>query len=335
MADGGRSGAEAALTGRPMRAVGASISGRRKVIITCAVTGAVHTPSMSEHLPVTAREIAEQAIDAARAGAAILHLHARNPDGSPTPDPAAFDAFVPVIAEATDAIISIATGEGAALEDRLAYPLKARPELCSINMGSMNFAFHKAGEGVVNWKFPWEKAYVEGSQDRVSRSTFADIRAALTRLGEAHDVRFEFECYDIGHLYSVAHFVEEGLAPTPLFIQCAFGVLGGLGADPENLFLMRDVADRLFGRRNYEFSVLGAGRAQMSLVTLGALMGGHVRVGLEDSLYLSRGLLASSCSAQVVKIRRILDELSLDVASPDEAREMLGAKGGDKVGFHD
>jgi len=264
-------------------------------------------------------------------------LHARNPDGSPTPDPAAYDAFVPAIAAETDAIISITTGDVApmTIEDRLAYPLKARPELCSVNMGSMNFAFHKAAEGVVGWKFPWEKAFVEGSQDRVARSTFGDIRTVLARLGEAHDVRFEFECYDVGHLYNVAHFVDEGLVRDPLFIQCALGVLGGLGPDPENLFLMRATADRLFGRRNYEFSVLGAGRAQMPLVALGAIMGGHVRVGLEDSLFLSRGLFATSCSAQVVKIRRILDELSLDVASPDEAREILKTKGADKVGFHD
>jgi uncharacterized protein (DUF849 family) len=311
-------------------------SGRRKVIITCAVTGSVHTPSMSEYLPITPAQIAEQAIEAARAGAAILHLHARNPDGSPTTDPAVFEAFVPVIAAESDAIINITTGGGAGrtLEDRLAYPLKARPELCSLQMGSMNFAHHKAARGVAGWRHKWERPYVEGSEDGVFRNTFSDIRGVLARLGDQHGVRFEFECYDVGHLYNLAHCVEEGFVKGPLFIQCALGVLGGLGPEPESVLLMRSTADRLFGRRNYEFSVLGAGRQQMSLVTMGAIMGGHVRVGLEDSLFLSRGLLATSCAAQVLKIRRILEELSLDIASPGEAREILQTKGADKVTFH-
>jgi len=308
--------------------------GRRKVIITCAVTGVVHTPSMSEYLPVTPGQIAEQAIEAARAGAAILHLHARNPDGSPTPDPAAFEKFVPAIAAETDAIINIATGGGTTVEDRLAYPLKAKPELCSLNMGTMNFAFHKAARGVVGWKHSWEKPYVEGSEDRVLRNTFSDIRTILAQLGDQNGVRFEFHCYDVGQLHNLAHCVEEGLVKGPLFIQCALGVLGGLGPEPENLLLMRSTADRLFGRRNYEFSVLGVGRHQMSLVAMGAIMGGHVRVGLEDSLFLTRGLLATSCAAQVLKIRRILEELSLDVASPAEAREILQTKGADQVSFH-
>lgn len=310
-------------------------SGRRKVIITCAVTGSVHTPSMSEYLPVTPAQIAEQAIEATRAGAAILHLHARNPDGSPTPDPAVFEEFVPVIAAETDAIINITTGGGArmTLDDRLAYPLKARPELCSVNMGTMNFAFHKAARGVVGWKHSWEKPYVVGSEDWVFRNTFGDIRTILSQLGSQHGVRFEFECYDVGHLHNLAHFVEEGLVRGPLFVQCALGILGGLGPEPESLLLMRSTADRLFGRRNYEFSVLGAGRHQMSLVAMGAIMGGHVRVGLEDSLFLSRGLLATSCAAQVLKIRRILEELSLDIASPAEARDILQTKGADRVRF--
>ena len=311
-------------------------SGRRKVIITCAVTGSVHTPSMSEYLPVTPVQIAEQAIEAARAGAAILHLHARNPDGSPTADPEAYDGFVPAIAAETDAIISITTAGAArmTLKERLAYALRTRPELCSINMGTMNFAFHKAARGVVGWKHPWEKPYVEGSEDRVFRSTFGDIRTILGELGDQHGARFEFECYDVGQLHNLAHCVEEGLVKGPLFIQCALGVLGGLGPEPESLLVMRSTADRLFGRRNYEFSVLGAGRHQISLVAMGAIMGGHVRVGLEDSLFLSRGLLATSCAAQVLKIRRILEELSLDIASPAEAREILQTKGADKVRFH-
>ena len=312
------------------------MSGRRKVIITCAVTGSVHTPSMSEYLPVTPAEIAEQAIEAARAGAAILRLHARNPDGSPTPDPAVFEEFVPAVAAETDAIINITTGGAArmTLEERLAYPLKARPELCSLNMGTMNFAFHKAARGVVGWKHSWEKSYVEGSEDKSVGNTFSDIRTILARLGDQHGVRFEFECYDVSQLYNLAHCVEEGLVTGPLFIQCALGVLGGLGPEPESLLLMRSTADRLLGRRNYEFSVLGAGRHQMSLAAMGAIMGGHVRVGLEDSLFLSRGLLATSCAAQVLKIRRILEELSFDIASPAEARETLQTKGADKVSFH-
>ncbi|MDP3960208.1 MAG: 3-keto-5-aminohexanoate cleavage protein [Pseudorhodobacter sp.] len=306
----------------------------RKVIITCAVTGSVHTPSMSDHLALTPDQIAEQAIDAAKAGAAVLHLHARDPlDGRPTPDPAVFDQFVPRIAAATNAIINITTGGSAAmtLDDRLAYPLQMGPELCSLNMGSMNFSFHKAGRGITEWKYPWEKAHIEGSETTIFRNTFGDIKSVLARLGDAHGTRFEFECYDVGHLHNLKHFVDEGLIKGPLFVQCVLGILGGLNADPENLFLMRSTADRLFGRENYEFSVLGAGRHQMSLITMGAIMGGHVRVGLEDSLFLGRGQLAPSCAAQVLKIRRILEELSLEVASPDEAREILQTKGADKV----
>jgi len=312
-------------------------TGRRKVIITCAVTGSVHTPSMSQYLPITPAQIADQAIEAARAGAAVLHLHARNPaDGSPTPDPAVFEQFVPRITAETDAIINITTGGSArmTLEERLAYPLRARPELCSLNMGSMNFSFHRAGRGIKGWKHAWEKAHVEGSEDLIFRNTFTDIKSVLSRLGDAYGTRFEFECYDVGHLYNLAHFVDEGLVKGPLFLQCVLGILGGLNPDPENLFLMRSTADRLFGRENYEFSVLGAGRHQISLVTMGAIMGGHVRVGLEDSLFLGRGLLATSCSAQVLKIRRILEDLSLDIATPNQAREILQTKGRDKVVLH-
>jgi uncharacterized protein (DUF849 family) len=301
-----------------------------KVIITCAVTGSVHTPSMSPHLPITPDQIAEQAIEAARAGASILHLHARDPrDGRPTPDPGVFEQFVPRIMAATDAVINITTGGSTrmSLQERLAYPLQARPEMCSLNMGSMNFSIHPVARKIDHWRHDWEKPYIEGMEDLIFRNTFRDIRHILQVLGKEHGTRFEFECYDVGHLYSLAHFVDEGLVEGPLFIQGIFGILGGLGPDPENLMTMKATADRLFGRGRYRFSVLGAGRHQMPLLTLAAVLGGHVRVGLEDSLYLGRGQLARSCAEQVSKIRRILDELSLEVATPSETRAMLGLKG--------
>ena len=305
-----------------------------KVIISCAVTGSVHTPTMSPYLPLTPDDIAAQAIEAARAGAAILHLHARDPgDGRPTADPAVFDRFVPRIRDATDAVINITTGGSTrmTLEERLAYPLKAKPEMCSLNMGSMNFSIHPVARKYTEWKYDWERPYVEGMEDVIFRNTFRDIRHILRVLGDDCGTRFEFECYDMGHLYNLAHFVDEGLVKPPLFIQCIFGILGGLGPDPENLVAMRQVADRLFGRKAYRFSVLGAGRRQMPLLAMAAVMGGNVRVGLEDSLYLGRGELAHSCADQVRKIRRILEELSLEAATPQEARQMLALKGGDAV----
>jgi len=301
-----------------------------KVIISCAVTGSVHTPTMSPYLPLTPDDIAQQAIEAAEAGAAILHLHARDPaDGRPTPDPKIFDRFVPRIVEATDAVINITTGGSTrmTLEERLAYPLQAKPEMCSLNMGSMNFSIHPAARKIQQWRHDWEQPYVEGMEDLIFRNTFKDIKRILNVLGDDCGTRFEFECYDLGHLYNLAHFVDEGLVKGPLFIQSIFGILGGMGPDPENLVVMRTTADRLFGRANYRFSVLGAGRHQMPLLTMAAVMGGNVRVGLEDSLYLGRGQLAKSCAEQVRKIRRILEELSLEVATPDEARAMLGLKG--------
>jgi uncharacterized protein (DUF849 family) len=307
-----------------------------KVIISCAVTGSVHTPTMSPYLPVTPDQIATQAIEAAEAGAAILHLHARDPrDGRPTPDPAVFDQFVPRIRAATDAVINITTGGSTrmTLAERLAYPLQAAPEMCSLNMGSMNFSIHQAAQKIPTWRHPWEKPYVEGMEDLIFRNTFKDIKYILQTLGDGCGTRFEFECYDVGHLYNLAHFVDQGLVKAPLFIQTVFGILGGMGPDPENLAIMRSTADRLFGRSNYRFSVLGAGRHQMSLVTLGAIMGGNVRVGLEDSVYLGRGELATSSADQVRKIFRILKELSLEVATPDEARELLQLKGRDQVSF--
>lgn len=305
-----------------------------KVIISCAVTGSVHTPSMSPYLPLTPHEIAQQAIDAAQAGAAILHLHARNPaDGSPTADPAVFAQFVPRIKAATDAVINITTGGSTrmTLEERLAYPLIAQPEMCSLNMGSMNFSIHPAARKITEWRHDWEKPYIEGMEDLIFRNTFRDIKHILKVLGDGCGTRFEFECYDVGHLHTLAHFVDEGLIKGPLFIQAIFGILGGLGPDPENLFVMKSTADRLFDRNGYRFSVLGAGRHQMPLLTIGAAMGGNVRVGLEDSLYLGKGQLATSCADQVRKIRRILQELSLDIASPAETRAMLGLKGADAV----
>ena len=307
-----------------------------KVIISCAVTGSVHTPTMSPYLPLTPDEIVRQSIAAAEAGAAIIHLHARNPeDGRPTADPRVFDQFVPRIGAATDAIINITTGGSTrmTLEERLAYPLKAKPEMCSLNMGSMNFSIHPAARKISDWRHDWEKPYIEGMEDMIFRNTFRDIKHILQVLGDDCGTRFEFECYDVGHLYNLAHFVDEGLIKGPLFIQSIYGILGGMGPDPENLVLMRSTADRLFGRDNYRFSILGAGRHQMPLLTMGAVMGGNVRVGLEDSLYLGKGQLAKSCAEQVLKIRRILEELSLEIATPAEARAMLGLKGRENVAF--
>jgi len=291
---------------------------------------------MSPYLALTPEQIAHQAIEAAEAGAAILHLHARDPaDGRPSADPKVFDAFVPRIRQATDAVINITTGGSTrmTLAERLAYPLQAKPEMCSLNMGSMNFSIHPVARKITEWQHDWEKPYIEGMEDLIFRNTFPDIRHILDVLGKGCGTRFEFECYDVGHLYNLAHFVDEGLIEGPILIQSIFGILGGLGPDPENLVTMKATADRLFGRGRYQFSVLGAGRHQMPLLTMGAVLGGHVRVGLEDSLYLGRGQLATSCAEQVHKIRRILDELSLEIATPAEARAMLALKGADAVAF--
>ena len=301
----------------------------RKVIISCAVTGATHVPSMSEYLPITPAEIRDSAIEAAEAGAAVIHLHARNPlDGRPTPDPAIFEQFVPEIARYTDAVINITTGGSTrmTLDERLAYPQLAKPEMCSLNMGTMNFSIHPVASKITSWRYEWEKDFVQGMEGMIFKNSFEDIKRIMLELGQ-HGTRFEFECYDVGHLYNLAYFVEQGLIKAPFFIQAAFGILGGLGADPENMVIMRNTADRLFGRDNYHFSVLGAGRHQMSLVTMAAIMGGNVRVGLEDSVYLSRGMKAKTNAEQVTKIRHILEELSFEIATPDEARKMLGLKG--------
>jgi len=306
-----------------------------KVIITCAVTGSVHTPSMSPYLPVTPDQIAGQAIAAAEAGASILHLHARNPaDGRPTADPAVFMQFLPRIKQASDAVINISTGGSSlmTLDDRLAAALKAEPEMCSLNMGSMNFGIFPLAKPGMEWRHDWEPQLLEATRGTIFKNTFADIEDILKRLGEGCGTRFEFECYDVGHLYSLKHFYDRGLVKGPLFIQFVLGILGGIGADPDNLSHMKRIADKLFGD-DYRFSVLAAGRQQMPLITMGAVMGGNVRVGLEDSLTLGRGELAKSNADQVSRIRTILEALSLEVATPDEARAMLALKGGDRVAF--
>jgi uncharacterized protein (DUF849 family) len=301
---------------------------RDRVIVSCAVTGAIHVPSMSPHLPITPAQIAESAIAASEAGATILHLHARDPEsGRPSHDPAMFAQFLPEIHDRAAAIINITTGagHGMTLEERTAAGRAFAPELCSLNMGSMNFGTFPMISGIVRFQHDWEREYLEMSRDYVFRNTFRDIEWVVRTLGE-QGTRFEFECYDIGHLYTLAHFVDAGVIEPPLFIQSVFGILGGIGPDIENLMAARATADRLFGA-DYQWSVLGAGRHQTRLVTVAAIAGGHVRVGLEDSVYLERGVLAESNAAQVAKIVRILRELSLEPATPDEARTMLALKG--------
>jgi uncharacterized protein (DUF849 family) len=307
----------------------------QSVIITCAVTGAIHTPTMSAHLPITPTQITEEAIAAARAGAAIVHLHARDPiDGRPASDPALFRQFLPAIKDRCDAILNITTGGGQnmTVRERLAAALACKPEMCSLNMGSMNFGLFPALAKHQTFAHAWERDYLQASRDFIFRNTFQDIEVILRELGDGCGTRFEFECYDVGHLYNLAHLLDRGLVRPPLFIQMIFGILGGIGADPDNLLHMRATARKLFGD-SYEWSVLAAGRHQMSLATMGGLCGSNVRVGLEDSLFLSKGRLATSNADQVAKIRRILDELSFDIASPTEARARLGLKGADQVAF--
>lgn len=307
----------------------------KKVIITCAVTGGVHTPTMSDALPVTPDEIAAQSIEAAEAGASIIHLHARDPEtGRPTPDPKVFMQFLPRIKQSTDAVINITTGGGLGMtvEERLAGPIQAEPEMTSLNMGSMNFALHPLASKYDTWKHDWEKPFLEASDDFIFRNTFRDIAYILKHLGEGCGTRFEHECYDIGHLYNLAHFVDQGLIKPPFMVQSIFGILGGIGADMENVMFMKQTADRLFGD-DYVWSVLAAGRHQMPFITQSAMLGGNVRVGLEDSLFIGKGELAKSNAEQVRKIRTILEELGLSIASPTEAREILELKGGDRVNF--
>lgn len=306
-----------------------------KVIITCAPTGSIHTPSMSPHLPVSANEIAEAAIGAAEAGAAILHLHARNPqDGSPSPRAADFMAFLPRIRQASDAVINISTGGSAtmSLDDRLEGAKRARPELCSLNMGPLIFDFSGAAKRVTQWQHDWEQPYVEGSRGRIMYNDNAYIERIMLEVGREFGTRFEFECYDIGHLYTLAHFADLGLINPPFLIQGVFGILGGIGADPRNLAHMVTIADSLFGE-DYVFSAFAAGRHQLSFCTQSALLGGNVRVGLEDSLFIGKGELATSNAQQVERIRLVIEALGREIATPAEARELLGLKGGDAVGF--
>ncbi len=306
-----------------------------KVIITCAVTGGIHTPTMSDHLPFTPNDIAEQSIAAAEAGASILHLHARDPkDGRPTPDPKVFMQFLPRIKQSTDAVVNITTGGGLTMtvEERLAAPLQASPEMCSLNMGSMNFALHPLADRYKDWKYDWEEGYLRGTKGGIFRNTFDDIEKIYKLLGEGHGTKFEHECYDVGHLYNLAHCLDAGLFRPPVFLQLIFGVLGGIGSHMENLIFMKQTADRLFGD-DYQWSVLAAGRSQMPFATQAAMMGGNVRVGLEDSLFIGRGQVATSNAEQVGKIRKILEELGHEIATPDEARKMLDLKGADLVKF--
>jgi uncharacterized protein (DUF849 family) len=292
------------------------------------VTGSIHVPSATPYLPITPERISAGAIGAAQAGAAIVHLHARDPEtGRPTPDPDVFALFLPEIAAGCDAVVNITTGggQGMSLEERTAAGRRFRPELCSLNMGSMNFGLFPVLDRITEFEHDWEPRYLEGSRDFIFRNTFQDVERIVRELG-ANGTRFEFECYDVGHLYNLAHFLERGVVEPPLFVQTIFGILGGIGPDPENLLHMKTIADRLLGDAYY-WSVLAAGRHQTSLVTMGAILGSNVRVGLEDSIYLAKGVLAESNADQVAKIVRILRELSLEIATPDEAREMLALKG--------
>lgn len=303
-----------------------------KVIISCAITGGIHTPTLSDALPYRPEDIAEQSIAAAEAGAAIIHLHARDPEtGAPTGSPDVYRRFLPVIRQRCDAVLNLTTGGSPDMEpeDRLAAALAFSPEMCSLNMGSMNFSFHDMGRKVREWKFAWEAPYIANSESFIFRNTFADIRRNYELLAD-HGTRFEHECYDVGHLYNLAYMADRGIAKPPFFVQSIFGILGGIGGDLDNVVFMRRTADRLFGG-DYVWSVLGAGRHQMPVCTLAAQLGGNVRVGLEDSLFIRRGALARSNAEQVAKIVRILREMSLEPATPAEARATLGLKGADRT----
>lgn len=306
----------------------------RKVIITCAVTGSIHTPSMSPYLPVTPEEITDAAIGAAEAGAAIIHLHARDPKtGAPDQSVDAYKNILPVLKQRTNAVLNITTGGSTLMttEERLGPALNYKPEVASLNMGSMNFGLYPMLDRFKDFKHDWEEDYLRGSDDRIFKNTFKDIETILTRCAD-NGTRFEIECYDIGHLYTCKHFVDRGLIKPPFFIQSVFGILGGIGQHPEDIMHMKRTADRLFGD-NYQWSVLGAGAKQMQIAAQSAMMGGNVRVGLEDSLWLGRGKLAESNAAQVRAAVKMIEELGMEVATPDEAREILELKGGDNVNF--
>ncbi len=306
----------------------------RKVIITCAVTGSIHTPTMSKFLPITPKEIADAAIGAAEAGAAIVHLHARNvKDGSPTQDPNLFREFLPTIKAKSNVVINLTTGGAATMttQERLQPALQLKPEVASLNMGSMNFGLFPMVARYQNFQHQWEVDYLEGSRDRVFKNTYKDIEYILTSCSD-NNTRFELECYDISHLYNLAHFADRGIVKAPFFVQSVFGIMGGIGGHPEDILHMKRTADRLFGN-DYVWSVLGAGRNQIPVATMSAAMGGNVRVGLEDSLWDGPGKLAETNAAQVKRARTIIEALSLEVATPDEARAMLKLKGGSNVAF--
>ncbi|MEM7752822.1 MAG: 3-keto-5-aminohexanoate cleavage protein [Pseudomonadota bacterium] len=307
---------------------------KEKVIITCAVTSAIHTPTMSDHLPVTHDEIATQAIEAAEAGAAILHLHTRDPvDGRPSVEPSHYTSMLARVKQSTNAVVNITTGGAPTMliKERLRAAEQFSPEMCSLNMGSLNFAFHPLAARYESYKYDWEEDYIKGSEANIFRNTFADIKEAAERLAP-HNIKFEHECYDVGHLYNLKFCMDIGLFKPPVFLQFVMGILGGIGSDIDNLVFMKKTADKLFGD-TYRWSVLAAGAAQMPMATTASQMGGNVRVGLEDSLFIKRGELAKSNAEQVEKIRRIVEELGSEIATPDEAREMLDLKGGDRVGF--
>jgi uncharacterized protein (DUF849 family) len=323
------------MTERAINTGGTTVMASKKVIISCAVTGAMHTPTMSRYLPVTPAQIAAESIAAAEAGAAIIHLHARKPaDGEPTGSPDVYRQFLPQIHAKTDAVINLTTGGSPTMPvaERLAAAVAFNPEMCSLNMGSMNFAIFPAANRIKEWKYAWEEGYVRNSDDFVFRNTFRDITYILETMSDA-GTKFEHECYDVGHLYNVAHFLDRKLIKPPFFIQLIFGILGGIGADLDNVMFMKQTAGRLFGAENFQWSVLAAGRHQMPFVTQAALLGGNVRVGLEDSIFIERGKLAESNAQQVQKIRRILAEMGHEPATPAEARQMLGLKGRDKVSY--
>ncbi len=306
----------------------------RKVIITCAVTGAIHTPSMSPYIPITPEEIIADSLAAAEAGAAILHLHARDPiTGKPDQTPEAFGKFLPRLKQQTNAVINLTSGGSPTMlvSERVKPAAQFKPEVASLNMGSINFALFPMLERYKDFKHDWEKPYLEGTKDLVFRNSFKDIEYILETCYD-NNTRFEFECYDIAHLYNLAHFLERGLVKPPLFVQSVFGILGGIGTHPEDVAHMKRTADRLFGKQ-YEWSVLGAGRAQMSIAAIAAAQGANVRVGLEDSLWIGPGKLAKSNAEQVRNVRQILEGMGLEIATPDEARGILSLKGADKVNF--
>lgn len=320
--------------GAEVGTMGKDGSRRQKVIITCAITGAIHTPSMSRYLPVTPEEIADSAVGAAEAGAAILHLHARDPEtGRPDQSPEAFGRFLSRIKQRTGAVINLTTGGAPymTVEERLQPAARFQPEVASLNMGSMNFGLFPMLDRFKEFQHPWEREVLENSRDLVFRNTFRDIEYILRTVGDS-GTRFEFECYDVGHLYNLAHFLGRGLVKPPLFVQTVFGILGGIGPHPEDVLHMKRTADRLFGEQ-YRWSVLGAGRNQMPVAAQAAAMGANVRVGLEDSLWAGAGKLAESNAQQVTRVRQILEGLGLEIATPDEAREILALKGPDGVGF--